>query len=131
MVEWFFYAISSITTGLVVGGGIVAISHIVHKKARLKENEEKEEKEKEAEEEAEFTKIHKQIGTLIKGQQVLLYDRIKDITDKAIEEEEISFYDRKNLVKMYEAYQEHGGNGAFSKRMPKIDKFPEKEDREV
>lgn len=74
-------------------------------------------------------KVHKQIcdqRNLHDGTKALLRNEIIRSYDKYMDQEWIPIYARENVLDMYNAYHELGGNGTITKLMNELAELPSK-----
>lgn len=118
---------------LLSGGVAAAIikaaeSLITWKLNRKAAQEDKEEAKQESEEQdlkTAIMRLEKDITSLRTGERVILHDRIKYLGKSFIEDKEVDFDDRQDLVDMHSVYHnELGGNGNLDSLMEEVMKLP-------
>lgn len=64
------------------------------------------------------------LDALLEAQKVLMIDRVRDLGERYIIRGHITLDEKENLVEMYQAYKNLGGNGHLKTVMEEIDRLP-------
>lgn len=64
------------------------------------------------------------LDALCEAQKVLMIDRVRDLGERYIIRGHITLDEKENLVEMYQAYKNLGGNGHLKTVMEEIDRLP-------
>lgn len=63
------------------------------------------------------------IDALVEAQQVMMIDRVRFLGKSYIQEKTITLADKENLVSMYKAYKNLGGNGHLETVMHEVEQL--------
>lgn len=97
----------------------------LNRKAAQEDKEEAKQESTEQDIKAAIAQLEKDITSLRTGERVILHDRIKYLGKSFIEDKEIDFDDRQDLVDMHSVYHnELGGNGNLNSLMEEVMKLP-------
>jgi len=117
---------------LLSGGFAAAVvkaleSLVTWKLNRKAAKEDKAEERKEAEEkklDEDITELKQSVDNLRAGEKIILYDRFKYLARSFVEDGEIDFDDREDLIAMHEIYHNQlGGNGNLDALMSEVMKL--------
>lgn len=97
----------------------------LNRKAAQEDKEEAKQESAEQDIKTAIAQLEKDITSLRTGERVILHDRIKYLGKSFIEDKEIDFDDRQDLVDMHNVYHnELGGNGNLNSLMEEVMKLP-------
>jgi len=127
--EW----LGPILTGGVAAGAVTLVKEVtlwfLNRKAKLQDNKEEDAKKEQKDRDAEIDEMAKTIQALKFGLKAILHDRIKYLAEKYIENNEVSFSDRQDLLDMHKVYHDPDvldGNGNLDDYMKQVRKLPPK-----